>query len=336
MRARPLLFVFLTSVVLSGSDTAHGDVLFMKNGDRITGEIKRVWAEELFIESDYADEFAVALDAISRIESETDFEIELRDHRVVTGRLGTDPAGEMILVTDEGPRPFAPTDIEELEEIGEHFDWSARSDLAVDASRGNSETSDFLWQAAGRMQIGDHRHTLDFRFDRDEQEGVVTREQNIVSYLYSWFYSEQWFLSAGATYERDPVRELSYRYTPGGGIGYQFFDDASRFFEVSVSALGVWEKLGGTTDSSSAARWDLRYRREILDGDLEFFHNHRFLVYVTGRSNEVADTSTGLRWDVWGDIYLNTQIDWDWESNPAAGNQQEDITYALGIGIELD
>ncbi len=46
--------------------------------------------------------------------------------------------------------------------------------------------------------------------------------------------------------------------------------------------------------------------------------------------------AAGIRWDVWGDIYLNAQLDWNWESDPAAGNEQTDLTYALGIGIELD
>lgn len=332
----PIFFHALLAAILFLAGPAHGDVLFMNNGDRITGEIKRVWDEELFIESDYADEFAVALDAISRIESGTEFEVELRDHTTEVGRFEVTESGEMLFVTAEGSRPFAPTDIEELREIEEGFEWSARSDLAFDASRGNSETSDFVWQAATRVRIGDHRHTLDFRFSRDEQDETVTKEQSMVTYLYSWFFSDQWFLSAGTSYERDPVRELAYRYTPGAGLGYQFFDDASRFLEISLSGLGVREKLGGLVDSSNAARWDLRYRRKIFDDDLEFFHRHRLLVYVTGRTNRLADTSTGLRWDVWGDVYLNAQIDWDWESNPATGNEQEDVTYAVGIGIELD
>ncbi|MGB5325775.1 MAG: phospholipase D-like domain-containing protein [Pseudomonadales bacterium] len=46
--------------------SAFADVLFMKNGDRISGEIQRVWDDQLYIVSDYADEFAIALDAIAR------------------------------------------------------------------------------------------------------------------------------------------------------------------------------------------------------------------------------------------------------------------------------
>ena len=90
------------------SGTALADQLVMKNGDRITGDIKRVWDDELYIDSDYADEFPVALDAIDRIESDEDFEIELRDHSEITGRFASDLSGAMVLITDEGSRPFTP------------------------------------------------------------------------------------------------------------------------------------------------------------------------------------------------------------------------------------
>lgn len=329
-----LIILTVTDLLFPGS--AFADVLFMKNGDRITGDIKRVWDDELYIEPDYADEFPVALDAIARIESDEDFEIELRDHSEITGRFASDAVGEMVLITDEASRPFTPMAIEELNELDDEFDWDARSDFSVNATRGNTNTSDFLWQAAGGVKVGDHRHRLGLRFDYKEQEGEATKEQNTVDYLYSWFFADRWFLSAGIGYERDPIRELNYRYTPGGGVGFQFFEDAHRLFEVSLSTIGVREKLADVIEDSTALRWGLRYERHLLGGDLAFFHNHRLWSYINGRTNTVADTSTGIRWDVWADIYLNAQFDWDWESDPAAGNEQEDITYAIGIGIEFD
>jgi hypothetical protein len=329
-----VILLTLTCLLVQGS--ALADVLFMKNGDRITGDIKRVWDNKLYIESDYADEFPVALDAIARIESDEDFEIELRDHSEITGRFASDPSGAMVVMTEDGSRPFTPMDIEELNEFDNGFDWDARSDFSVNATRGNTNTSDFLWQAAGGVKIGDHRHRLGLRFDYKEQEGEVTKEQNTVDYIYSWFFADRWFLAAGIGYERDPIRELNYRYTPGGGVGFQFFEDADRLFEVSLSTIGVREKLADVIEDSTAMRWGLRYERKLLGGDLAFFHNHRLWIYINGRNNKVADTSTGIRWDVWGGVYLNTQFDWDWESDPAAGNEQEDVTYAIGIGVEFD
>ena len=331
-----LIRTVTTGLALLGlSGIASGDVLYMENGDRISGEIKRVWDGELFIDSDYADEFAVSLDAIARIESDGEFEIELRDHSEVTGRFAIDDTGTMTLVTKTATIPFSPTAIEEMTEPEQYFEWKSRSDFSLSGSRGNTETSDFLWQAFGSVKFGDHRHQLDLRFDRKKQDGAITKEQYNSNYVYSWFFAERWFLSAGIGYERDPVRQLTDRYTPGAGIGYQVFEDADRLLEVSLAAVGVREDIASETNDSSTARWRLRYRRDVTS-DLEFFHDHSLSVYLTGRTNRIADTSTGIRWDVWRDIYLNAQLDWNWESDPAIGNEQADLTYALGVGIELD
>lgn len=51
------------------------------------------------------------------------------------------------------------------------------------------------------------------------------------------------------------------------GLGYQFFDHVYRQFEVALSAVGVREKIGGFTEESTAARWEFRYRRDMLGAE---------------------------------------------------------------------
>ena len=70
-----LQLVFTTSLLFCM--TTHADVLVLKNGDRITGEIKRVWDGEISIEPEYSDEFKVDVEAVKHIESDRNFDIEL-------------------------------------------------------------------------------------------------------------------------------------------------------------------------------------------------------------------------------------------------------------------
>jgi len=328
------IFGFLNAV--STAAHAASDVVVLKNGDRITGEIHQIWDGEIEIEPSYANEIFVDIAEVAYFSSDRTFEIELSDHVRFEGRFETDASGAMTLVSERGRQTIAPLEVEELEELSEDFDWELRSDLSFSASEGNSETSDLTWQNYGRIEQGDHRHELDLSLDRATRDGDATQERTRASYQYSWFMSDRWFLSGGVGFERDPVRELDYRILPGAGVGYQFFDDADRLFEISVSAVGVSEKLGGVTEESGAGRWLARYRRQMLDGDLEFFHDQSVFAYVVGRNNTAIETSTGIRWDVWADIYLNMQFDWDYESNPAAGAENEDRRYIIGLGVELD
>lgn len=329
------LLVGLASLWAIGARAAD-DVVVLTNGDRITGEIHRIWDGEIEIEPSYADSILIEMDAVAYFSTDRSFEIELGDHVRFEGRFETDEAGAMTLVSERGRQSIVPSEVEELDELSEEFDWELRSDLSFGASEGNAETSDLTWQAYGRIEQGDHRNQLNLRVDRATRDGQTTQDRTRASYQYSWFMSDRWFLSGGIGYERDPVRELEYRLLPGAGVGYQFFADADRLFEIGISAVVVREKLGGFTENSGAGRWQTRYRRQLLDGDMEFFHDHSILSDIVGRSNTAIETSTGIRWDVWADIYLNMQVDWDYESNPAEGAENQDVRYSVGLGVELD
>ena len=63
------------------------DVVVMQNGDRFTGEVNRIWGNDLSIEPEYADEFVVDLDKVAYVESDREFELTLDDGREVTARL---------------------------------------------------------------------------------------------------------------------------------------------------------------------------------------------------------------------------------------------------------
>jgi hypothetical protein len=85
MRACLLPFAALLTAAINGHVLA--DVVVMQNGDRFTGEVNRIWGNDLSIEPDYADEFVVDLDKVAYVESDREFELTLADGREVTARL---------------------------------------------------------------------------------------------------------------------------------------------------------------------------------------------------------------------------------------------------------
>ena len=316
---------------------AGEDRVLLRNGDRISGEIERIWDGELIIDTPYADDVAIDLDAIVQIESAQEFEIELLDRSKLTGRIVLNENGEQQFESARQRVVLAPQQIAELEQVDDgELSWMLRSDFSLSGSGGNSDTRALMWQAAGDVEFDEQRHQATARIDRVEQDGRATRDQTRASYLYSLFLTDQWFLAGGIGYERDPERDLDYRVMPGLGVGYQFYEDADRLLEVDVSMVGIRESLAENTEESLSARWQLRYQRELFDGDIEFYHEHRIWSYLTGRDNNAVETVTGFRWDVWNDVYLNAQFDWDWESDPAQGADKTDTRYLIGFGLELD
>ncbi len=90
-------FGFLVFVCLSFCRLTQADLLVLKNGDRITGDIKRIWDSEISIEPAYAVEFDVDVSVVEYIESDRVFEIGLEDGQsMVASFAGADGDGNQI------------------------------------------------------------------------------------------------------------------------------------------------------------------------------------------------------------------------------------------------
>jgi len=48
--------------------------------------------------------------------------------------------------------------------------------------------------------------------------------------------------------------------------------------------------------------------------------------------DQLIQTQTGLRYKIWGDFFGESKILWTWDSNPAQGKKQADLSYIIGIG----
>src|SRR5271154_255264 len=84
----------------------RGDVVTMKNGDRFTGEVKRLQSGVLYIETDYSSSnLAVDWTQVQNVKSTAMYLITLSNGVHVTGKLerlpGTDEHGEDVTILND-------------------------------------------------------------------------------------------------------------------------------------------------------------------------------------------------------------------------------------------
>jgi putative salt-induced outer membrane protein YdiY len=310
----------------------------MKNGDRITGEIEKIWNGEVFIEPEYGDTYAIEMEYVAYVHTDEDFEVEFREGRRISsviGRLGLDEESLPSVITEDGAYyPLAKVD--NVLEVEDFFDWDVRSDISVNVASGNTNTNSGRFYALGRVKLGEHRHRLELIRDGAEAEGETTKDQTQINYEDMWTFSDDWFVRGALSWTRDPIRELDRRSQLFLGPGYHFYNDSKRTLNVSLGPNYLVEDIGGEKEKSVAVQVVFRYEQRFLDDDLVVFQQTDYQSIVSGRKNKILNTSTGLRWDLPRDVYVNLQVDYDYETNPAEGRQGEDITYLVGVGIELD
>jgi putative salt-induced outer membrane protein YdiY len=329
------LFACLLIAPGAGAD----EFVLLKNGDRITGDVKQIWNEEVFIEPEYGDEYAIDLDYVAYVQSDEALEVEvLRGGHIVKviGRLGQTESGEAGVIDESGQMIYPLSQVDNMQEIDDYFDWELRSDVSINVSEGNTDASSSRLGVYLDVTLGDHHHELAVTRDEQRTDDELTKDQTQVVYRDSWTFSDHWFLRGAIEWLRDPIRQLDYRTQAFGGLGYHFYDDSKRRLNLSAGPAWVAEKIGGETDQSRAMVVALNYEQKFLGDDLVVFQTTRYTDIYDGRENELFDLAAGFRYEITDDIYASLQATYGYESNPAADQEKVDFTYLMGLGIELD
>jgi len=316
--------------------TAHADVLVLESGDRITGEIKRIWDSEITIEPEYSDEFKVDIPAVEHLESEREFEIELEDGTKFVAQLdGADANGNQIVKAGDEIVAVPLAEFFELDEPAKEFDWESNVEFSAAINSGNTDSSNTKLRADMTVEFPDHRHIGEVTFLKEELAGVTTQDRDLFKYNYNWIFRDPWFFSATLSFERDPIIELHQRYILSAGIGRDIWNTPRRLLSVQIGAGAQSEEIGLLSTENGVATWTLRYRQDFFSDDLELYHNDSITTNISGRSNTSYKTTTGLRFEVTDLLYANFSIDYDYETHPVDTAVSEDIAVLVGVGLEF-
>jgi hypothetical protein len=325
------------AALFAASAWSATDVIYLKNGDKITGAIAKIWDAEIYIEPDYADEFTVDIEAIDYIESDRDFElrISMKEDKPIRF-VGKSPEGEQLIERDGEVRAVLLASLAEVEEPEDYLDWSVKGSVGLDFERGNTDTDQSEVRGEGFLKLGDHRHFLTGAILRERANNDSTKRQDRVDYNYNWSFSRPWFLGLNGNYERDPIRDLDYRYIAGITLGRDIWDSARRFWSIQAGPGVQVQEQSGESDTQGILQYSQRITHKFFSSDMDAFHRHSVTHNLNGRDNTVIRTSTGFEWEFIDDAFWRISYDYDWEENPADDAVAKDERLSFGVGIEFD
>src|SRR5271169_5531142 len=125
------------------------DIIIMKNGDRLTGEVKRLEQGILYIETDYfSGSVGVDWFQVDKVESKATFQIVMNDGKRLTGSISkvesaAAPGKDLIVHAESVDVPLPGTDVVEIASQKQNF-WrqlKGSIDLGYNYTSGNSQSS---------------------------------------------------------------------------------------------------------------------------------------------------------------------------------------------------
>jgi hypothetical protein len=200
---------------------AKTDVVVLRNGDRLTGEVKQLDRGSLMLKTDDIGTIAVEWDKVASVTASATFEVEDLDGGQYIGSLTAGPQeGELGIVAAGGLRGLALWRVVRIQRLGATL-WQ-RLDGSLDVGASYTSSSELLKiDLAARVILtrAGHRFGIDGSSTMTQQADVEDTRRNNLTVSYGRRYPNRWVGFAQAQVEQN--RELGYdvrgSVSAGGG-----------------------------------------------------------------------------------------------------------------------
>jgi len=318
------------------------DVVVLKNGDRLTGEIKSLQSGELRFKADYMAE-AVRLDwaRVERLESKSTFMIWLVDGKLVTDVMRLLPkqsneaanflignSGQTIRVHQLDVIRIAPT---------EHRFWKRLEgsiDLGFSFTSGNDQYQTQL-AATTTYRTGVHSFTasVDSAFS-GQTEGDTTRRYQF-SFDYRRQLNNRWYVGGIFDLLHSTQQSLDLRTSVGGLVGRNLKQTEHTRLSAFGGIVGTRERYSTfvgqpeRTNADGLAGIDFatfRFSRTDIRSRLSFFPS----ISTPGRVRMQA--TTDLRYKIVKDLWWGFHIYENFDSKPPVRADKNDLGVSTSLG----
>lgn len=339
--------VLLGAALALSPPTAVGpktDVLYMKNGDRLTCEIKTLDAGALHVSLDYVDgTIAVGWGSIARLESTKLFIVQLSDGSVYSGTLKVVPSDvpdSVRIQIEESSGNTVLIDKGQIAGLGGTSDkfWGRFNGTiasGVSYTKGNNSTTySFSSTIAYPRPRWSASLTLNSNLNASEGASTSTRNQLDLNaaHLLRWSH---WFYTGWGGFLQSAEQGISLQTSLGGGVG-RFLENTS---DVKASLGGglVWQATRYESSVNGAPTEDVLGLAVI--GRLNYVRFKTTTINLTANGipalNELGrfffNTNASVYFQLFGDVDWNVSFYGNWDTRPPSGSSGSD--YGVNSGL---
>ena len=335
--------VFLIVFCVSTAYAKHtDDVVVLKNGDRLTGEIKGLQRGELRIKADYMAE-AVRLDwnRIERLESKSTFIVSLVNGQILTSVVRLLPGNSVEVanfVIGSSEKAFRVPQLNVIRIVPAEPGFWKRLEGSIDFgfsfTSGNDQYQTQL-TATTTYRTGDHSFTtsIDTAFSGQPEGDSTSRKQ--FTFDYRKQLTPRWF--AGGIFDllQSDQQSLKLRTSVGGLIG-------RNLYQTEHTRLSVFGGMVGTRENYSTSLGQPRSTNaDALAGvDFTTFRfkstdiRTRFSLFpsLTTPGRTRLQATSDLHIKIVKDLYWGFHVYENFDSKPPVRADKNDLGVSTSLG----
>ncbi|MEM1113843.1 MAG: DUF481 domain-containing protein [Pseudomonadota bacterium] len=340
-----LLLTLLTVLSLhSVHASAHAkvDVITFYNGDRVTGEIKGLFAGYLQVKTDAMGTINIEWQELSLLESRFNYEVRLSNGQRYFGSLSGGSRPGTLQVSGSGdPEIFDWLQVVELRPV--EGTWRERIDADISlgysytqaTSSTNSEINANLSYEAKESQTA-----LGARYTISDTDTETARSSRFDLSRQTWSpRREDLFRAVFGNFESNDQLGLEARIVAGAGVGRYVIDTHGMRLSALIGAQVLTEDTVDTEARSSQSSsqsaelainagysmWRFSTPELFLDVSASLFPS------ITDSGRVRAQSDISLKWELVEDLFWEVSA-WGTYDNDAQSDQQYDYGITTGLG----
>jgi hypothetical protein len=336
---------FLALLSLSTSILANpkDDVVVLKNGDHMTGEIKSLQYGILSFKADYmVDSVRLDWKRVSRLESKGHFIVTLTSGALYTGFLGLKSAAqsqpgsfiirvgaETVTASQDDVIRILPSETSFLQQLNGSIDFG----FGYTSANGQYQSQ---LAATANYRRGSHYVIGSTNFNFSGQSGGNKTARYNFDLQYRRLFRERWFAGGLVDFLRDEHQSLDLRTTTGLLAGRGLIVTDRTYFSVASGIVATHERYspnvvprGSPTNAEALVGLDFHtFRFKTLD------ITSRFVVFpsITVPGRVRMDLDSGVRIEIIKDFYWSLTLFDNFDSKPPVNARRNDLGISSSFG----
>lgn len=317
---------------------AQADVVELANGDRLSGEVVKIEAGAVTVNTAHSGEVKIGVADVAGIEMEKPLGFLLLNGEAVQGRLHRQ--GEELWLDTGGPEARAIT-LAEIESAGvPEVAWSRLVGLSLLGSLGNTVSAALGGKAEATRTTKWNKFAIGVRGDyqerREDNGGTKSRSATVQNAFGRIRFDQQltkrFYVGVFDDVEHDFFKDIRLRNRVGVGPGYRFLDTPAFFLSGFVGIAHTFVDFRKSPDANFAtAVFSEEFRWKISDMQLVYQLLDIYPNLQNG-SDWTLRAEAGFRQTVFAGLFLDLNLIDEYNHAPAPGRKTNDIRYSVSLG----
>jgi len=315
------------------------DVVILKNGDHITGEIKSLERGKMSLSTDSMGTVKIEWEDVERVTSQWVFEVETETGLRTFGSLS--PAAEsrtMEVIGESSRNTLNQTSVVRLTQIEAGFlaRLEGYVDFGFNFARANRAAS---WTFGSEVKSRGEKRQVKASFNSyfDDRNDVDSTTRNVITADFTRFFSDRWLVTGLTSFNQNQELKLDLRSSFGGDVGRHVIQNNRSLLTVRAGAVFSRERFTGadfqsTVEGSGTMEYELF---SFQDPEVDIITTLTVLPSLSDWGRIRADLDTRIQFELFKDFFWSATAFDNYDSRPPEGTERNDFGVTTSVGYSF-